>query len=124
MCLLHQYRCVLDKWVWELPAGKIDNKEPPFDTARRELEEEAGVTAKQWVELGSVISSPGVFTEEVYLYLARDLSIGETMQEESEVMEVSWIPLSEAITWCDDNTIGDGKTVVALYRAARLTENS
>ena len=120
VCLLRQYRCVLDPWVWELPAGKIDHNEPPFETAKRELREEAGVTAEDWTELGAVLSSPGVFTERVHLYLARVLSINEPEQEECEIMEMSWLPMSEAISWCDNNKIDDGKTLVALYRAAHF----
>ena len=118
VCLLRQYRGVFDEWLWELPAGKIDHQEPPFDTARRELQEEAGISAGQWDNLGYVISSPGVFTERVYLYLARDLRINSAAKEEHEVFEVHWLPLSEALSWCDDGTIVDAKTIVGLYRAA------
>ncbi|MCI0505955.1 MAG: NUDIX hydrolase, partial [Gammaproteobacteria bacterium] len=52
ICLLKQYRCVFDEWLWELPAGKRDHQEPPLATAQRELAEEAGVIAGQWTELG------------------------------------------------------------------------
>jgi len=118
VCLLRQYRCVFDEWLWELPAGKIDHQEPPFDTARRELQEEAGINAGRWDQLGYMISSPGVFTERVYLYLARDLQISSAAKEDHEVFEVSWLPLSEALSWCDNGTIVDAKTIVGLYRAA------
>jgi 8-oxo-dGTP pyrophosphatase MutT (NUDIX family) len=73
VCLLRQYRYATGGWLWELPAGKIDDEEPPAQTARRELEEEAGREAADWRELGCMHSSPGIFTEVVYLYLARDL---------------------------------------------------
>lgn len=119
VCLLRQYRCVFDEWIWELPAGKIDDQEPPFDTVQRELSEEAGLTALRWDDLGYVISSPGVFTERVYLYLARDLQMHSAATEEHEVFEVHWLPLVEALAWCDNGKIVDAKTIVGLYRAAR-----
>jgi ADP-ribose pyrophosphatase len=61
VCLLRQYRHVAGGWLWELPAGKIDSKEDPLLTARRELEEEAGIRAGRWDSLGDLLSSPGVF---------------------------------------------------------------
>src|SRR5262245_36380197 len=63
VCMLYQFRHAAGGWIWELPAGKIDNREPPLDTARRELKEEGGMTAANWQSLGSFVSSPGVFTE-------------------------------------------------------------
>src|SRR6188768_2292505 len=60
VCLLRQFRHAASGWLWELPAGKIDNREPPLETAQRELEEEGGVTARRWESLGDIVSSPGV----------------------------------------------------------------
>ena len=59
ICLLRQYRHAAGGWLWELPAGKLDEEEPPLATARRELAEEAGVSAAEWTPLGRMISSPG-----------------------------------------------------------------
>src|SRR5580698_691526 len=70
VCLLRQYRYVAGGWIWELPAGKLEPAEPPEVTARRELIEEAGVDASDWASLGSLLSSPGVFSEVIHLYLA------------------------------------------------------
>ena len=120
VCLLKQYRYVVDSWVWELPAGKIDDEEPPFETAKRELEEEAGVIANHWDELGYMISSPGVFDEKVYLYLAQDLKEVTQQPEEHEVFELHWLDFDEAIKLAFNGIISDGKTVVALTRAKNL----
>src|ERR1700756_6072112 len=54
VCLLRQYRYVARGWIWELPAGKLEPDEPPLETARRELLEEAGVSASSWESLGGV----------------------------------------------------------------------
>lgn len=114
ICLLHQYRHAAGGWIWELPAGKIDNKEPHFQTAQRELHEEAGCSAVHWLYLGHYLSSPGVFTEVIHLYLARQLTISNNQPEEHEVFRVEWRPLTEALAMAQRGEIVDGKTLVAL----------
>lgn len=118
VCLLKQYRCVLDEWLWELPAGKIDHNEPPLTTAQRELGEEAGVQAVQWQDLGFMISSPGVFTEKVYLYLATDLRTVKQESEDHEVFDVHWIAMDKALAWAINGEIADAKSIIGLSRAA------
>ncbi len=118
VCLLRQYRYVADGWIWELPAGKLEPNEPPLTTAQRELAEEAGVHARSWVSLGSYLSSPGVFSEVLHLFLARDLEAVATAREIHEVIEVHWVPLAEACRRALDGEIRDGKTTVGLLRAA------
>lgn len=117
VCLLRQFRHAGDGWLWELPAGKLDPGEGPFATAVRELAEEAGVTAGDWFGLGFMHSSPGVFTEVIHLWLARDLAMQAHAQESDEVIEVHWLPLTQALDWCADGTITDAKTLIGLYRA-------
>jgi ADP-ribose pyrophosphatase len=116
VCLLRQYRHIAGGWVWELPAGKLDPGEGPFSTAQRELEEEAGVRAGQWKELGRHISSPGIFSEIIHLYLARDLRPATQSHEEHEVIEVHWIPFDEAVDMACRGEITDGKTLIGLMR--------
>ena len=120
VCLLRQYRHAGDGWLWELPAGKLDPGEGPFTTAVRELAEEAGVTAGDWVGLGYMRSSPGVFTEVVHLWLARDLVLQDSAQESDELIEVHWLALEQALDWCADGTITDAKTLLGLYRTDAL----
>ncbi|VAX14677.1 ADP-ribose pyrophosphatase [hydrothermal vent metagenome] len=117
VCLLRQYRGVMGEWLWELPAGKIDYQESPLETARRELQEEAGVEADSWQELGVSMSSPGVFTERVWLYLARELQGCEQQPEEHEIFELHWLDFNEALDWAKSGKISDAKTVVGLFRA-------
>lgn len=119
VCLLRQWRHAAGGWVWELPAGKLEPGEPPDITARRELAEEARVQATQWHELGRYLSSPGVFTERIYLYLATGLSPASGAQEDGEVFEVHWLPLDEALQRVDNGEIDDGKTGFGLLKAAR-----
>jgi ADP-ribose pyrophosphatase len=118
VCLLRQFRHAADGWIYELPAGKLDNREPPLECARRELREEAGREAREWDALGSYLSSPGVLTEVLHLFLARDLATVAAAPEEHEVLEVQWVPLMEAVAMAADGRIRDGKTLVGLFRAA------
>lgn len=118
VCLLRQYRHAAGDWIWELPAGKLEPNEPPLATARRELIEEAGVSARDWRSLGLFLPSPGVLTERVHLFLARGITPATAALESAEVLEVNWIPLPQAQGWALDGTIIDGKTIIALCRAA------
>jgi 8-oxo-dGTP pyrophosphatase MutT (NUDIX family) len=120
VCLLRQYRYVADGWLWELPAGKLEPAEPPLATAQRELREEAGVSARQWRSLGVCLSSPGVFTEKLHLFLATDLQPAARAHEKSEVIEIHWLPLAEACAWARDGTIADCKTALGLLRACAM----
>ncbi|HTV51068.1 MAG TPA: NUDIX hydrolase [Steroidobacteraceae bacterium] len=118
VCLLRQYRYVADGWVWELPAGKLEPAEPPLATAQRELEEEAGLRAAHWSSLGAIFSSPGVFSEVLHLFLARELTQARAAPEANEVFEVHWVSLHEACERALDGDIRDGKTALGLLRAA------
>ncbi len=120
VCLLRQFRHAANGWLWELPAGKIDNREPPFDTVQRELEEEAGRKAGSWRNLGPYYSSPGVFTEVVHLFMATELTSVDISPEEHEVIEVHWKPFEEALAMAHSGEIQDGKSLVGLFRAAPL----
>ena len=118
VCLLRQYRHAAGGWVTELPAGKIDNREPPLECARRELAEEAGVHAGRWDTLGDFLSSPGVLTEVIHVFLARDLRPAEAVPEDHEVFEASWVPFDEAVAQAASGQIRDGKTLVGLFWAS------
>jgi len=116
-CLLRQFRHAAGGWIDELPAGKLDGGEPPLECAQRELAEEAGVTARRWDKLGEYFSSPGVFTEIIHLYLARDLVATTAQPEEHEVFEARWIPLDEAVERAASGGIRDAKTLIGLFWA-------
>ena len=124
VCLLRQYRHAAGGWLWELPAGKLDAGEAPQRTASRELAEEAGVKADTWSSLGQLVSSPGVFTEVVHLFLARGLSPTRTAPEPGECLEVHWVPRRQAVQRALDGDIEDAKTVIGLLRADALLRGS
>jgi 8-oxo-dGTP pyrophosphatase MutT (NUDIX family) len=117
VCLLRQYRYVAGGWIWELPAGKLEPNEPPLQTAKRELVEEAGVNGREWSSLNPVFSSPGVFSEILHLFLATGLEPTASAHEHAEVIEVHWVPFEQAYEWAMDGTIQDAKSVIGLARA-------
>lgn len=119
VCLLRQYRHVAGGWIWEIPAGKLEPDHTPLDMARRELEEEAGLQARAWQPLGSVLSSPGIFTEVIHLFLARDLVSVPSRHEAHEVIEVHWKPFTEALDMAASGEIRDVKSIAGLFRASR-----
>ncbi|MHB1514653.1 MAG: NUDIX hydrolase [Acidiferrobacteraceae bacterium] len=121
VCLLRQYRHVANEWLWELPAGRRDGAEEPLITAQRELAEETGITAQTWQPLGHLVSSPGVFTEVVHLFCARDLTENMPMREDEEYIEVHWVSLDEALAWASSGQIYDAKTIIGLFRASTLS---
>ena len=96
VCLIRQYRHAAGGWIWELPAGKLEPDEPALATAQRELMEEAGVAATEWIALGDYVSSPGVFTETVRLFMARGLKAVNMAHEAGELIEVHWVAINEA----------------------------
>jgi ADP-ribose pyrophosphatase len=117
ICLLRQYRHAAGGWLWELPAGKLDAGEAPLTAAQRELEEEAGVRATRWAPLGKYLSSPGVFTETLHLFLAQGLVPTKPNHEAHELIEVHWLPFDQAVAMAHAGEILDGKTVIGLLRA-------
>lgn len=123
ICLLKQYRCVFDEWLWELPAGKRDHGEPPLETAKRELSEEAGILAEKWTEFGPMISSPGVFSERVFIYLAEQLTKTKAQLAPDEVLQVHWVPLCEALRWVMQGDITDAKSVIGILKTIQLVKD-
>jgi ADP-ribose pyrophosphatase len=117
VCLVRQYRHGVEDFLWEIPAGKLDAGEPPQICAVRELQEEAGVTAQRFTSLGLYMPAPGIFTEVIHLYLARDLEVGPSNPDADEELEVKWLPLEQAIGQVLSGELNDGKTALGLWRA-------
>jgi 8-oxo-dGTP pyrophosphatase MutT (NUDIX family) len=117
VCLVRQYRHGIADFLWEIPAGKLDRGEAPEVCAVRELAEETGVAARRWTPLGLYIPAPGIFSEVIHLYLARELDLGTPAPDVDEELELKWMPLGEAIERVLQGDWNDGKTAVGLLRA-------
>jgi len=118
VCLLRQFRHAAGGYIHELPAGKLEPDEAPEITARRELVEEAGMSAGHFESLGEYFSSPGVFTEVIHLYLATDLTPAASAPEAGEVFQVEWWPLAEAVARARSGELKDAKTIIGILQAA------
>jgi len=114
--LIHQYRHAAGGYIWELPAGVLEPGEAPLDCARRELEEETGLRAKEWTALGSVLTAPGFCDERIHLFLARGLSESRQQLERDEVLSVSRVSLREAVDWIASGQICDAKSIAGLHQ--------
>jgi ADP-ribose pyrophosphatase len=123
--LLRQYRHPVGEHLWELPAGLRDaDGEPPLDTAKRELAEEALLSAGRWSLLVTIYSSPGFTDEHVLVYLAEELSDvdlpeGFTVEHEELDMTLERVPLSDAVQRVFDGDIRNASAVVGLLAAAQ-----
>jgi ADP-ribose pyrophosphatase len=116
LCLVKQWRHALGQFIWELPAGCLEVGEPPLQTAKRELEEEAGVKAGHWQDLGVISSSPGFSNELLYLFVARDICAGTMKLDDAEQLEAHWRPLAEVQVMARSGEIIDAKTLALLFK--------
>ena len=100
--VLHQYRHPVGRRLWELPAGLLDENESALAAAKRELEEEAHLQARDWRVLLDAYTSPGISDEAVRIYLARDVRDADgdrraAVHEEAD-MELRWVPLADLVS--------------------------
>jgi ADP-ribose pyrophosphatase len=118
--LVRQYRMPADRFLWELPAGKTDEGETVLRAARRELIEETGLRAKKWKKLVSFFPSPGFVEEKMTIFLATDLTQGESQPMEDERIETRWFTKKELREWIASNRILDAKTMIGFLYWTRL----
>lgn len=118
---VRQFRYPHAEVLLEIPAGKLNFKEEdPEAAVRRELREETGACCKKLTYLGKYYGSPAILDECIHMYLAEELTFGETDFDEDEFLEPVRIPLSELETQVMEGKIPDGKTQAAVLRVARM----
>ncbi len=118
ICLVRQYRHPAVRYLLELPAGTLNDKERPEEGAARELEEELGLVAGRMEKLSEFFVSPGFCEEKMWLYLATDLTATAQRLEDDEILEVVRLPLERALQMITDGEIEDAKTIIGLMLAA------
>lgn len=116
--LLRQYRYAADGYLYEIPAGRLDEHEEPEACARRELREETGCEAEEIEHLITFYTTPGFIDEKIHVYMATGLTAGQHSREKDEFLEATPMPLSRALEMIRDGEIRDGKTIVGLLYAA------
>lgn len=118
--LVGQYRFPIDQYTWEIPEGGAPLHEDPLAAAKRELEEETGLSAMEWTELQRLHLSNSVSDEEGVIYLARGLQQGAARPEETEELAVRKVPFSEVVSMVEDGTITDSLAVTAILKVQLL----
>ena len=116
-----QFRYPLNRVITEIPAGKLDSfTEDRLSAAKRELEEETGYTAEEWIPMGDYYPTPAYCDERITLYLARGLNQGQRHLDEDEFLNFEAVPLADLVEDVMSGRITDGKTQVAVLKAARM----
>ena len=118
--LVRQYRYAVGSTVLEIPAGKLERGEDPFLCAKRELGEETGFTAGEYVYLGNFYPTPGYCREKLHIYLALDLTAGETHPDEDEFLNVEKYPFNNALALAVSGALPDAKTLIGLLLAEKI----
>ncbi|HZK30542.1 MAG TPA: NUDIX hydrolase [Methanoregula sp.] len=115
--LLKQYRYAVDQYIFEAPAGTMEEDEDPLATAHRELIEETGFVAKTIVPKGFIYTTPGYTDEKIFLFEARDLSPSEEFgKDDDEIIEVMDVATSDLNDMIIKGTIVDAKTICLIHR--------
>ena len=116
IAFVKQFRYSYKEEILELPAGKIEPGENPYDCGMRELEEEVGLIAEKLIDYGVMYPSPGYTNEKIYLYVASGLSKGKQHFDKDEVIDAIFMTKDEIKNLLDNNRINDAKTLCLLYK--------
>ncbi len=118
---IKQYRPVIEKFIYELPAGTIDPGENPLETAKRELIEEIGYEAKVWQKLGEIFLCPGYSTEKIFIFKASSLAKNNSRsQGETEIIETITMKKTDVKKLFETGELQDSKTIAALVHCGWL----
>lgn len=121
--LVKQFRYPYKEILLELPAGKLEKGENPFEAMKREQQEETGTTGKDYISLGELYPSPGYCSEIIRIWACRVASSGNISLDEDEFLEIEKIPLDNAVNMVLNNEIKDSKTQVGILKTAALVKN-
>jgi ADP-ribose pyrophosphatase len=118
LLLIRQYRYAAERFLYEIPAGRLEPGEDPAECARRELQEETGCRAERVERLFTMYTTPGFTDEKIHLFLAVGLTMGESGREADEFITVETVTLSRALAMVEQGEIQDAKTALGLLYAA------
>ena len=119
--MVRQFRYAHHREFLEIPAGKFDFiGEDPLEAAKRELSEETGAIAEKYTYLGVLDTTPALIDEKIHMYMAEGLTFGETHPDDDEFLAVEKMPLKALLDMVMSGEIRDGKTQIAVLKAAKL----
>lgn len=121
--LVGQYRFPMDQYSWEIPEGGCPLGTAPLNAAKRELEEETGLTAQSWDVLLEMDTSNSVTDEHAIVFLAWDIEKGIASPEETEELEVKRVPFEEAYRMVEDGEITDSISVAAILKVKIMIDD-
>jgi 8-oxo-dGTP pyrophosphatase MutT (NUDIX family) len=118
--LIGQYRYALNEYSWEIPMGGGPIGIDFLESAKRELKEETGLTALKWTELLKIHTSNSVTDEVGIVFLAEELTQGETAFEDTEILQIRKLPLKEVVDMAMKGEITDSISLAGIFKAARI----
>ena len=123
--LVGQWRYVHNKFSWEIPTGGIkEESETPLEVAQRELREETGIIANNWLSMGSIENSNGATDDIAYLYYASDLSSTEQALEPTEDIITKWIKFEKALEMVKKGEITESCSVASILKVKLFHRNN
>lgn len=122
LCMVRQFRYAMQQELWELPAGKLEKGEDPFEAAKRELGEECGLTADHYTPLGEFYPTVGYDTEIIYMWVATGLHTTQMHLDDDEFLTPDRIPLAKAYEMVMSGEIKDGKTIAGVLKLKALLD--
>ncbi len=120
--LVGQYRYTMKEYTWEIPEGGGILGLDPLDSAKRELLEETGITASNWLKITDLATSNSVTDERGLIYVARDLSFGEAEPEETEDLKLRKVPFSEAVEMVMRGEITDSIAMIGIMKVKLMLD--
>lgn len=118
--LVGQYRYSLNEYSWEIPMGGGPVGDDKLESAKRELQEETGFTAAKWAQIARIHTSNSVTDEEGFIFLAQELTAGETSWDDTEVLKIKKLPFTEALAMVMNNQITDAISIAGILKTARI----
>lgn len=118
--MVRQFRYPFESVLLEIPAGKLEPNEDPYEAVKRELEEESGAVAGKIEHIGELYTTVAIFDEKIQMYLATDLTFINAHPDEDEFLEVERIPLDTLVNMVMNDEIKDAKTQIAILKAHKI----
>ena len=122
LLFVRQFRYPYGETILELPAGKLEKGEDPFEAMQREQKEETGTTGTEYVSLGNIYPTPGYTNEIIRMWACRVESWGEQDPDDDEFIEVERIPLDKAVEMVLQGQLPDAKTQIGVLKTAALVQ--